>query len=85
LEYFKDLLATKYGGNLDEFLAEEFTKLIDGIGDSALHPLIHIGYGYSVKSPIIVCEGLAYLHFAYYKLQLDSYATEGIGKNYFDF
>ena len=79
MDYFKDLLATKYEGNLDEFVAEEFVKLSDGIGDHALHPLIHIGYGYSVRSPVLVCEGFAYLHFAYFKLQLDSYATEGLG------
>ena len=80
LDYFKDLLATKYEGNLDEFLGEEFPKLSGGIGNDAIHPLIHIGYGYSVRSPVVVCEGLAYLHFSYFNLKRNSTSTEKLGK-----
>lgn len=55
LDYFRNLLKTNYKGNLEEFIATEFPKLSDGIGDYALHPLIHIGYGYSVKSETMIC------------------------------
>jgi hypothetical protein len=74
------LLATKYEGKLEELLGGEFPKLIGGIGDSAIHPLIHIGYGYSIKSPVVVCEGLAYLHFSYFNLKRDSTTADKLGK-----
>ena len=48
-DHFKDLLKNKYAGNLDDFVNGEFPKLSAGVGDAALHPLIHLGYGYSVR------------------------------------
>ena len=91
LDHFKSLLATTYSNNLDEMIPAEFPKLSDGIGDSALHPLIHIGYGYSAKSSTMVCEGLAYLHHSYFPLILTSKSADKLGnfnnskeKAYFD-
>ena len=75
------MLASKYEGKLDEFIDGEFPKLSGGIGNGAIHPLIHIGYGYSVKSPVVVCEGLAYLHFNFFDLKRDSTSTEKLGKH----
>ena len=79
LDHFKTIFKTKYGENIDEFIAGEFPKLYAGVGDAALHPLIHIGYGYAVKSKTIVVEGIAFLHFAYYRMKLDSYSVENLG------
>ena len=79
LDHFRGLLATTYNNNLDELIAAEFPKLSDGIGDNALHPLIHIGYGYSVKSSTMVCEGLAYLHHSYFPLILTSKSADKLG------
>ena len=85
LDHFKTLIATTYEGNLDEFIAAEFPKLHLGIGDNALHPLIHIGYGYSVKSATLVCEGFAFLHFGYFPLVLLSSSTDQLGELSFSF
>jgi hypothetical protein len=48
-DHFKDLFKNKYAGNLDDFVNGEFPKLGFGVGDAALHPLIHVGYGNAVK------------------------------------
>jgi hypothetical protein len=80
LEHFRNLLATTYEGNLDDFIAAEFPKLHLGIGDNALHPLIHIGYGYSIKSATLVCEGFAYLHYTYFPFILSSNSTDQLGE-----
>lgn len=80
LDHYKTLLATTYEGNLDDFIAAEFPKLHLGIGKYAVHPLIHIGYGYSVKSATLVCEGFAWLHYTYLPLILSSYSTDQLGK-----
>jgi len=84
LDHYKTLLATTYEGNLDDFIAAEFPKLHLGIGKYAVHPLIHIGYGYSVKSATLVCEGFAWLHYTYLPLILSSYSTDQLGKLNFD-
>lgn len=65
LSHYKKLAAEKYGNSIDKLIQGEFPRLSTGICCSALHPLIHIGYGYSVSSLTVVCEGLAYLHHAY--------------------
>ena len=80
LDHFKSIFISKYNGNLDEFVAGEFPKLYSGVGDAAIHPLIHIGYGYAVKSKTIVVEGMAFLHFAFYRMKLDSYSAENLGR-----
>ena len=79
LDHFKNLLKNTYKENLEEFIATEFPKLSNGIGDSALHPLIHIGYGYSVKSETMICEGLAFLHYTYFPIVLDCQSTKKLG------
>ena len=80
LDHFKNIFKTKYGEDIDEFIAGEFPKLYSGVGDAAIHPLIHIGYGYAVKSKTIVVEGMAFLHFAFYRMKLDSYSAENLGR-----
>ena len=82
LDHFNDLLKNLYNNNLEDFVAGEFPKLSLGVGDSIFHPLIHIGYGYSVKSPKIVVEGMAYLHINYYELKLTSTSAENFGTCY---
>jgi hypothetical protein len=79
LDHYKNLYKTKYEQNLDEFVAGEFPKLYAGVGHEALHPLIHLGYGYAVRSPVLVIEGMAFLHFGFYRMNLDSYSAENIG------
>jgi hypothetical protein len=79
MDHFKNLLGKTYEGNLDLFITSEFPKLRLGLGNDALHPLIHIGYGYSAKSATLICEGFAYLHYAYFPLVLSSYSTEMLG------
>jgi hypothetical protein len=79
-DHFKNLLKTTYNGNLEEFIGTEFPKLCDGIGHYALHPLIHIGYGYSVGSATMVTEGLAFLTHTHFPITLESRSTEKLGK-----
>ena len=85
LDHFKTLLATTYEGNLDAFITAEFPKLHLGIGKYAVHPLIHIGYGYSVKSATLVCEGFAWLYYTYLPLILSSYSTNKLGESTFKY
>ena len=49
-------------GSVDELLRTELPNLVKGSFGSALHPLIHAGYGYSVGHAGTVLEGLAYMH-----------------------
>lgn len=52
-------------GSLETFIRNEFPALSRGMSCSALHGLIHVGYGYNARSPTVVCEGIAYLHHSY--------------------
>ena len=80
LDHFKTLLATTYEGNLNEFISAEFPKLSLGIGGNALNPLIRIGYGYSVKSSTLVCEGFAFLHYGYFHFTISSQSIDQLGE-----
>ena len=51
--------------SVNDLLRAELPKLIKGSFGSALHPLIHTGYGYSVGHAGMVIEGLAYMHHSY--------------------
>lgn len=67
LYHFQDLLKEKYK-TIDDLIAGEFPKYSLGLGCSALHGTIHLGYGYSARNERRVCEGLAYLHHSYLPL-----------------
>ncbi len=43
--------------SIDNLLASEFPKMMNGTISAVLHPLIHTGYGYSVGSLETVVEG----------------------------
>ena len=61
-------------GSVDELLRAELPNLMKGSFGSALHPLIHAGYGYSVGHAGTVLEGLAYMHHSYAPF---TFATRG--------
>jgi hypothetical protein len=52
-------------GSLDELIRKELPLIMHGSFAAALHPIIHIGYGYAVGNKGIVIEGLAYAHHTY--------------------
>ena len=54
----------------------EFSGLMQGMAGSALHGLIHLGYGFSASTPHMVCEGLAYLHHSYLPLVISDSAPD---------
>ncbi|KAL4227137.1 hypothetical protein ACF0H5_015110 [Mactra antiquata] len=60
LKYFEDLLNNKYNKNVDALILNEYPKVSEGLGSSALHGTIHLGYGYAVNNERIILEGLAY-------------------------
>lgn len=51
--------------SLEAFIQKEFPPLSRGMSCSALHGLIHVGYGYNARNSTVVCEGIAYLHHSY--------------------
>ena len=63
--------------SINDLLRAELPNLIKGSFGSALHPLIHTGYGYSVGHPGTVIEGLAYMHHSYAPFTFT--ATEDVG------
>ncbi len=64
--YTRNLASTN--NSLDEFVRTEFPKLAPGSFASALHPLIHAGYGYHVGDAATVLEGFAYMHHSYFPI-----------------
>ena len=64
------MLVEKYDSNLELLLRSEFHNLAPGLVGSALHGLIHTGYGFAARSSRLVCEGLAYLHHSYIPITL---------------
>ena len=70
MEYYTEKYKNDYNSNLESLINGEFDHLSDGLIASLLHGLIHLGYGFSEKSPKLVCEGLAYLHHSYVPLKL---------------
>ena len=64
VDHYERLLKEEYSDSLEKIIRKEFPKLKAGVGASALHGLIHVGYGYTARSAKIVCEGLAFLHYA---------------------
>ena len=75
--YYTNLLKNNHNDSLDSLVMTEFSKLYPGMVGSALHGLIHTGYGLSERSSHLVCEGLAYLHHSNAPLVITSTATEG--------
>ena len=71
--------------SLDDLLRAELPNLIKGSFGSALHPLIHTGYGYSVGHVGTVMEGLAYMHHSHapftFGAREDIKAALGKGEN----
>ena len=67
LDHCKNLLKDKYK-TIDKLIASELPKYTAGLGCSALHGTIHLGYGFSARNERTVCEALAYLHHSYLPL-----------------
>eukprot|EP00090_Calanus_glacialis_P017787 TRINITY_DN27610_c0_g1_i1.p1 TRINITY_DN27610_c0_g1~~TRINITY_DN27610_c0_g1_i1.p1 ORF type:complete len:382 (-),score=122.29 TRINITY_DN27610_c0_g1_i1:11-1156(-) len=74
--HYSNLLKNQHNGCLDSLVAGEFSKLYPGMVGSALHGLIHTGYGLSEGAPQLVCEGLAYLHHSYAPLVINNNDAE---------
>ena len=67
LQSVKTLLKDNYK-SIEGLIAGELPKYSLGLGCSAFHGIIQIGYGFSTKDEKRVCEGLAYLHHSYLPL-----------------
>ncbi len=65
VKYYENALRAQYAGSVEALVGARFPKLSAGMATAALHGLIHLGYGFACKSPLMVCEGLAYLHHSY--------------------
>lgn len=50
LDHYEMLLKTKCNDTLEQLIAENFPLLSSGLAGSALHGLIHLGYGYSARN-----------------------------------
>lgn len=74
--HYASLLQNQHNGCLDSLVEGEFSKLYPGMVGSALHGLIHTGYGLSEVAPQLVCEGLAYLHHSYAPLVISDNNAE---------
>lgn len=59
VKHYEKLLRDTYK-TIDELIRHEYPKLSQGLGGSALHGTIHLGYGYSVRNERLILEGLAY-------------------------
>lgn len=64
LDHYEDLLKKKYG-SIDSLLKEEYPKVSPGLGGSALHGTIHMGFSYSVGCARGILEGLAYTYHSF--------------------
>ena len=86
LDHYEAMLKDKYGGDYEEMIKGEFPGLSLGMVGSALHGLIHTGYGLVAKSAQCVCEGMAYLHQSYLPLVLSTTAppSETVGQGMLD-
>ncbi|ELT92798.1 hypothetical protein CAPTEDRAFT_214401 [Capitella teleta] len=76
LNHYQDALQSKYDGNLSKLVASEFPKLSLGLAGSALHGLIHCGYGLSADNSRLTLEGLSYLHHSYMPLTVSDHAPK---------
>ncbi len=65
VSYYNRRLEEDYGGSLDAMVAGLFPSLSPGVATSAMHALIHLGYGFAARYNRMVCEGFAYLHHSY--------------------
>ena len=63
----QNLLKDNYK-SIEGLIAGELPKYSLGLGCSAFHGIIQLGYGFSTKDERRVCEGLAYLHHSYLPL-----------------
>jgi len=81
--YYTNLLKNNHNDSLDSLVMTEFSKLYPGMVGSALHGLIHTGYGLSEESSQLVCEGLAYLHHSNAPLVITTTDKEGWNTNNF--
>ena len=82
VDHYERLLKEEYSDSLEEIVRCEFPKLKRGIGAFALHGLIHVGYGCTARCARVVCEGLAFLHYACEPLTINpgTFSTERFGK-----
>ena len=62
LEYYTEKYHNDYNSNINLLVSNEFPKLQNGMMGAVFHGMIQTGYGMSVKSAKVVCEGLAYMH-----------------------
>ncbi len=72
VDYYEKRLKEDYGNSPEAMVADLFPKLSVGMAASALHGLIHLGYGFASQTGWMVCEGFAYLHFSYAPIALDA-------------
>lgn len=50
LDNYKWQLNGKFGGSMENLIADQFPKLFPGLLGAALHGCIHLGYGYAAKN-----------------------------------
>lgn len=50
VEDYKRQLDGKFGGSLEDTIADHFPKLFPGLLGSALHAIIHLGYAYAARN-----------------------------------
>ena len=50
LDNYKWQLNEKFGGSMENLIANRFPKLFPGLMGAALHGSIHLGYGYAAKN-----------------------------------
>jgi len=50
LDHYENQLKTKCEDTLEKLIPENFPLLSTGLAGSALHGLIHLGYGYAAKN-----------------------------------
>ena len=62
LEYYTEKYHNDYNSNINLLVSNEFPKLQNGMMGAVFHGMIQTGYGMSVKSAKVICEGLAYMH-----------------------
>jgi len=64
-DFFRSEASSK---GTNEMLNEYFPQLIEGLSGSAFHGLIQLGYAIESGIDNIICDGIAYLAFAYHSL-----------------
>lgn len=65
LEMYQYDLKNIYHDNINQLIYERFNSLSYGIGCSAFHGLIHVGYGIFSRNIRIILEGISFITYAY--------------------